>query len=174
MRRAGLLIILIGIASLACGPSQEELSQRQFEQQKRREDSLAAARKEIMRQDSLMQLAQIAAFKTEQKKKAELEKELNKPVVEQFDFGKEGYFCVQVESGTIPENLTRALHKWKNEGFNNAYISIKHGTYTQETWYRLRLGKFKTQAEAKQASKAVNQRYKVKSWVDNTKDEVEQ
>lgn len=169
-------ILLLGVTvyiSTACGPNQEEINRKKEQQEQRRQDSLAAVKAEILRQDSLLQLAQIAEFQAEQRRKKKEELEKNKPVAEQYNFGKEGAFCVQVESGKIPENLTRAMNRWKNEGFNNAYISIKHGTHTQDTWYRLRLGKFKSRSEAKLAAAAVTAKYKVSAWVDNTDDEVE-
>jgi len=163
-------LLLAGFGLMyACGPSQEEINKKN----KMREDSLANAREMIMKKDAedraaaeAMQMAQAQEVKEAQ------QVENAKSAVEKFTFGTKGSLCIQVESGKTTEFVEKALKKWKSRGYTNAYIAIVPGTQTNDTWYRVRLGRFTDKMMAQKAAKAVSTEYNIKAWVDNTSGEI--
>jgi cell division protein FtsN len=160
-----LLFLGIFIVS-ACGPSQEEINKKN----KIREDSLANVREMIMKKDA----EERAALEAMQIAKSQEVVEVVNPkkAVEMYKFGTKGSLCVQVESGRTTEFVEKGLAKWKSRGFTNAYVAISHGTQSNDTWYRIRLGRFTDKEKAAKAAKAVSSEFNVKAWVDNTNGEV--
>jgi septal ring-binding cell division protein DamX len=163
-------LLLAGFGLMyACGPSQEEINKKN----KMREDSLANAREMIMKKDAEERAAAEAMQMAKaQEVKVPVKKEEPKKAVEMYKFGTKGSLCVQVESGRTTEFVDKALKKWKSRGFTNAYVAVVPGTQSNDTWYRVRLGRFTNKMKAQNAAKAVSAEFNVKAWVDNTTGEI--
>lgn len=146
-------ITLISLMS-ACGPSEEELQQ----QEQARQDSLEQVRQQRMeqqRQDSIAQARQdsIAAAQKEQEERR------------QMSFNTSGNFSLQVEAWRSQEKAQAQVDKWKERGFENAYV-VKYGNEdTGNIWFRVRLGLTDTKEEAEQLGANLSEEYDTEYWI---------
>jgi len=94
------------------------------------------------------------------------------PVTEKYNFAKNGSLSVQVNSFQNPKRIESELELWKKRGFKNAYVAIFPVQNSDQVFYRVRLGKFKSKTKATFAAEEVTKEYNVTAWVDNTKSEI--
>ncbi|HKK45941.1 MAG TPA: SPOR domain-containing protein [Balneolaceae bacterium] len=137
----------------ACGPSQKEKQRRE----QARQDSLARVRQqrlEQQRQDSIAQARQdsIQAAK-------ERERERNR-----IEFDPNGPYAVQVESWRSQDKAQAQVQKWKDRGYDNAYV-VKFGNEdTGDIWFRVRLGRLPTKDMAEKLRDKLQRQYSAQSW----------
>lgn len=162
------LLTIITLLSLmsACGPSEEERQQQLQQEQQARQDSLERVRQqrlEQQRQDSIARAqARQDSIRAAQKKREE-------QVENAFSEG--GPFAVQVEAWRSREKAQGQVSKWKERGFENAYV-VKHGNEeTGDIWFRVRLGRTSTMEMAKEAGQNIREEYNAPFWVANVREE---
>lgn len=154
------LLTFVGTAILAislmvsCGPSEEELRQQELERQQAERDSLERvyeAQMEQMRQDSIAQARQDSIAEAERRN--------------QIEFSEDGNFAVQVQSWRSEEKANRELQKWKERGYENAFV-VKYGKEeTGNIWYRVRIGRVESEEMAKNLKEKLMNEYNAESWI---------
>lgn len=157
MRQAVIFLItsaiVIGLLN-ACGPSEEEIQQRE----QARQDSLEQVRQqrlEQMRQDSIEQARQDSIEAARKR-----EEERNR-----IEFDSSGSFAVQVESWRSEEKAEAQVQKWKDRGYENAFV-VKYGKEeTGDIWFRVRLGRVSTMDMAQKLQEKLEEEYEAQSWV---------
>jgi cell division protein FtsN len=170
---SALLAVLLSALLLSqCGPSPQDIKKKE----QARQDSVKKVQQMAIARAKADSTAKAEKFKAEQiavetaavaAKAAEEQKAHVK-----FNFGDKGLVSVQVESWKTQAAAEKAVARWKNAGFKNAYAVIYGNDETGEMWYRVRLGKFRNTKVAKQAAAAVASEYNTTAWVDNNKDEI--
>lgn len=137
----------------ACGPTEEELRQRE----QARLDSLERVRveqAERARMDSVSQ----ADRAREAAERAEAERRT-------INYDANGAFAVQVGSWRSESKATEMVATWKSRGFENAYY-VQYGTEaTGDIWFRVRLGNVATLDEAARLQLVVREDFGAASWV---------
>ncbi|NGP75260.1 SPOR domain-containing protein [Balneolaceae bacterium YR4-1] len=145
-------VTLISLMS-ACGPSEEEIQQRE----QARQDSLEQVRQQRMEQQRMDSIAQaredsIAAVKKKQERR-------------QISFNTSGNFSLQVEAWRSQEKAQAQVQKWKDRGFENAYV-VKYGQEeTGNIWFRVRLGLTDTRERAEQLGQNLAEEYNTEYWI---------
>lgn len=146
----------------ACGPSEEE--QRRREQA--RQDSLERVRQQRIvqqRRDSIQQARQDSI---EAAKQAQAERR-------RIEFTPSGNFAVQVESWRSEDKAQAQVGKWKERGYENAYV-VKHGNEdTGDVWFRVRLGRFATMEMAQKFQSLLMEDYNAQSWISMANQEMQ-
>lgn len=149
----------IGLLS-ACGPSEEELQRRE----QARQDSLEQVQQQRLmeqRQDSIEQARQDSIEAAEKR-----ERERNR-----IEFDSDGAFSVQVEAWRSEEKAENQIQKWKERGYEDAYV-VKHGKEeTGNIWFRVRLGHLGSQEMAQKLKDKLQREYNEPSWVSMSQDE---
>lgn len=136
-----------------CGPSEEEVQQRE----QARQDSLEQMRQQRLaeqRQDSIEQARQdsIAAAKEREERN-------------RIEFDSDGSFAVQVEAWRSEEKAEAQVQKWVDRGYENAYV-VKHGNEdTGNIWFRVRLGHLATKEMAEKLRSKLQEEYNEPSWI---------
>ncbi|MDX1586047.1 MAG: SPOR domain-containing protein [Balneolaceae bacterium] len=144
---------LISLMS-ACGPSEEEIQRRE----QARQDSLEQVRQQRMQQQRMDSIAQaredsIAAVKKKQEERR------------QISFNTTGNFSLQVEAWRSQEKAQAQVEKWKERGFENAYV-VKYGKEeTGNIWFRVRLGLTDTRERAEQLGQNLRKEYNTEYWI---------
>lgn len=163
MKRIVIFIITSAIAiSLlnACGPSEEEIERRE----QARQDSLEQVRQDSIeqaRQDSIEQARQDSIQAAKKR-----EKERNR-----IEFDPNGQFSVQVEAWRSKVKAENQVQKWKDRGYENAYV-VKYGNEeTGDVWFRVRLGHLATKDMAEKLKDKLQREYNEPSWISMTKDQ---
>ncbi len=161
MKQIGIFLItsIIAISLLnACGPSEEEIKQRE----QARQDSLEKVRQQRMeqqRQDSIQQARQDSI---EAAKKRERERN-------NIEYASDGAFSVQVGSWRSSDKAQKQAQEWKNRGYEHAYV-VKYGKVeTGNIWFRIRLGQVATMDMAKKLQEKIMRKHNEKGWITNTK-----
>jgi cell division septation protein DedD len=151
-------IVSIGLLN-ACGPSEEEIQQRE----QARQDSLEQVRQqrlEQQRQDSIQQARQDSIEAAKQR-----ERERNR-----IEFDSDGAFAVQVEAWRSRDKAQAQVQKWIDRGYENAYV-VKFGNEdTGDIWFRVRLGHLATMDMAEKLEAKLNREYNEPSWTSMAKD----
>lgn len=154
-----IIVFTIAAATLisflnACGPSEEELRQRE----QARQDSLEQVRQQQMEQQRMDSIAQArqdsinAARQQQEQRRA-------------ISFNTTGSFSLQVEAWRSQEKAQAQVNKWKERGFENAYV-VKYGNEsTGDIWFRVRLGNTNTKAQAQQLGEDLKEEYSADFWV---------
>lgn len=156
-----LLTSIISISLLnACGPSDEEIKQRE----QARQDSLEKVRQqrlEQQRQDSIEQARQdsIEAAQKRQRERNDI------------DFDSDGPFALQVEAWRSRDKAKAQVQKWVDRGYENAYV-VKFGNEeTGDIWFRVRLGRLGTKEMASKLEDKLMREYNAKSWISEAKED---
>jgi len=143
----------------ACGPSQKEKQRRQQARQDSLEQVRQQQRMEQQRQDSIAQARQDSIQAAKQR-----EKERNR-----IKFDPNGPFAVQVESWRSRDKAQAQVKKWKDRGYENAYV-VKFGNEdTGDIWFRVRLGRLATKDMAQKLQDKLQREYQAKSWISMAK-----
>lgn len=146
---ATLLMVMNG-----CGPSEEE----QRRQEQARQDSLEQVRQQRMEQQRLDSLEQARQDSLEAARQEEAERK-------QIAFDENGDFAVQVESWRSEEKAQSQIDKWKERGYEQAYV-VKHGDESRgDIWFRIRLGRFATHNMAEKFQMVLREDYNADSWI---------
>ncbi|MDZ7771156.1 MAG: SPOR domain-containing protein [Balneolaceae bacterium] len=145
--------VLIGLMN-ACGPSEEEIRQRE----QARQDSL-----EQVRQDSLEQVRQDSIEQARQDSLAEArEAERRRNMVQ---FSEDGRWSVQVEAWRSEDKAQAQISTWRERGYENAYV-IRHGNEaTGDIWFRVRLGRLPELEMARNLQDRLMEEYGAESWI---------
>lgn len=136
-----------------CGPSEEEVQQRE----QARQDSLEQMRQQRLaeqRQDSIEQARQdsIAAAKEREERN-------------RIEFDSNGSFAVQVEAWRSEEKAEAQVQKWVERGYENAYV-VKFGNEDiGDVWFRVRLGHLATKEMAEKLKNKLQEEYNEPSWI---------
>lgn len=157
MKQIGIYLVtsIIAISLLnACGPSEEEIKQRE----QARQDSLEKVRQQRMeqqRQDSIQQARQ-DSIEAAQKRQRERNR---------IEFASDGAFAVQVEAWRSRDKAKAQVQKWVDRGYENAYV-VKFGNEaTGNIWFRVRLGQLPSMEMAKKLEDKLMREYNAKSWI---------
>lgn len=146
-------VTLISLMS-ACGPSEEEIQRRE----QARQDSLEQVRQQRMQQqrmDSIAQARQDSIDAVEQKMEER----------RQMSFNATGNYSLQVEAWRSQEKAQAQVNKWKERGFENAYV-VKYGQEeTGNIWFRVRLGLTDTKEQAEQLGSNLQEEYDTDYWI---------
>ena len=138
----------------ACGPSEEEIQQRE----QARQDSLEQVRQQRMQQQRMDSIAQARQDSIAAAKKKEEERR-------QMSFNTTGDFSLQVEAWRSQDKAQAQVQKWKDRGFENAYV-VKYGKEeTGNIWFRVRLGLTDTRERAEQLGQNLKEEYNTEYWV---------
>lgn len=150
-----LISSIIAISLLnACGPSEEEIQQRE----QARQDSLERVRQQQLEQQRQDSIAQARQDSIEAAKKREMERN-------RIEFDSDGAFAVQVESWRSEEKARGQVQKWVDRGYENAYV-VRFGTEeTGNIWYRVRLGSVATMDMAEKLRDKLQREYNAESWI---------
>lgn len=145
----------------ACGPSEEEIQQRE----QARQDSLERVeqqRLEQQRQDSIEQARQdsIEAAKRERQRN-------------RIEYDSNGAFAVQVEAWRSKEKAEGQIQKWVDRGYENAYVVKMGNEETGDIWFRVRLGRVATKDMAEKLQDKLMSNHSEKSWISMAMDEQE-
>ena len=155
-----LLAIFMGLIN-ACGPSEEELERRR----QARQDSIEQARQDSIEQARKDSIRQARQDSIEARKRR---KERNR-----IEFDPEGEYTVQVESWRSKEKAQAQVGKWKDRGYENAYV-VKYGTpETGNIWFRVRLGRVATLKMAKKLGAKLQRNHNAEYWITHITDEGE-
>lgn len=146
-----ILTFIMAFAFLhGCGPSEEELRQQEIAHQ----DSLQKvwdAQMEQIRLDSLEMVRQVA----------EAEEAERQHIV----YDENGRFEVQVESWRSENKAQAQVNKWKERGFENAFV-VKFGDESEgNLWFRVRLGRYSTSEMAETLKSNIIEEYNTPAWV---------
>ncbi len=145
----------------ACGPSEEEIQQRE----QARQDSLERVqqqRLEQQRQDSIEQARQDSI------EAAQKERERNR-----IEYDSDGAFAVQVEAWRSKEKAEEQIPKWVDRGYENAYVVKMGNEETGDVWFRVRLGRVATKDMAEKLQDKLMNNHNAKSWISMAMDEQE-
>ncbi|MDZ7658763.1 SPOR domain-containing protein [Fodinibius sp.] len=145
----------------ACGPSEEEIQQRE----QARQDSLERVKQqrlEQQRQDSIEQARQDSI------EAAKRERERNR-----IEYDKNGAFAVQVEAWRSEEKAEAQIQKWVDRGYENAYVVKMGNEETGDIWFRVRLGRVATKDMAEKLQDKLMRNHNEKSWISMAMDEQE-
>jgi septal ring-binding cell division protein DamX len=159
------------VASVACGPSPEEMRQKELARQdslKRiQEQAAAAAKVETTETPSAAPAATNPAPVATQPAAAPTSK------ADDFvQFDANGKLTLQVEAWRNRKSAEKSVDKWKKRGIDNAYAVLLENPETGEIWYRVRIGKFKSKKWALKQQQLLKEQYQVESWLDNAESEV--
>ncbi len=148
-------VTLISLIS-ACGPSEEEIQRRE----QARQDSLEQVRQQRMQQQRMDSIAQVRQDSIDAAQKKQEERR-------QISFNTTGNFSIQVEAWRSQEKAQAQVDKWKERGFENAYV-VKYGTEeTGNIWFRVRLGLTDTKEKAEQLGQNLQEEYNTEFWISN-------
>lgn len=162
-----LLISIVMISLLnACGPSEEEIRQRE----QARQDSLERVRQQRLQQQRMDSIAKARADSIEQAQQEQQEQQTEKEQM-QISFNENGHLSIQVESWRSKTKAQKQADKWIERGFDNAYVVRYGNESTGDIWFRVRLGKVTTKEMAESIGKRLQERYGEKYWIDNVQDE---
>lgn len=154
------IVSLVSISLLnACGPSEEEIQQRE----QARQDSLEQVRQQQLqqqRQDSIQQARQDSI------EAAQREKERNR-----IEFDSDGAFSVQVEAWRSREKAQAQVQKWKDRDYENAYVVKTGNEDTGDIWFRIRLGRVATQEMAEKLEAKLQRNHDAQSWTTMARDD---
>ncbi|WP_445665373.1 SPOR domain-containing protein [Fodinibius sp. AD559] len=156
MKRVVIFLITSAIAISmlqACGPSEEEIQQRE----QARQDSLEQVKQqrlEQQRQDSIEQARQDSI------EAAKRERERNR-----IKYDNNGAFSVQVEAWRSKEKAEAQVQKWVDRGYENAYVVKMGNEETGDIWFRVRLGRVATKDMAKKLQDKLMRNHNEKSWI---------
>lgn len=152
------LLTCFVVFGLSVGCENNKKSKQQAKQA--RQDSLERVRqqKRQQRQDSLAKARadSIAAAKKD-----------SEPVFNPKKNGMspDGHYAVQVGAWRSKNKAAQLAQEWQNRGFENAFV-VKYGKKaTGNIWFRVRLGKFFTQKQAKNLHKWLTKNYQTESWI---------
>ncbi|MGK7371343.1 MAG: SPOR domain-containing protein [Candidatus Halalkalibacterium sp. M3_1C_030] len=146
-------ITLISLMS-ACGPSEEEIQRRE----QARQDSLEQVRQQRMEQQRMDSIAQARQDSIAAAKKKKEERR-------QMSFNTTGDFSLQVEAWRSQDKAQAQVQKWKDRGFENAYV-VKYGQEeTGNIWFRVRLGLTDTREKAEQLGQNLKEEYDTEYWI---------
>lgn len=157
MKQASIFLVtaavLIGLMN-ACGPSEEEIRQRE----QARQDSLEQARQdsiEQVRQDSLEQARQDSLA-------AARERERRRNMVQ---FAEDGRWSVQVEAWRSEDKAQARVATWRDRGYENAFV-VRHGNEaTGNIWFRVQLGRVPTLQMARNLKARLMDEHGAESWI---------
>lgn len=153
-----LFLALSGVMLIqACGPSEEELRQRE----QARLDSLERVRVERIERARLDSMAVIQRQLEDKAREAAELRNIN--------YASNGPFSVQVGSWRSESKAAKLVALWKSRGFENAY-AIKFGDEsTGDVWFRVRMGNVPSIKEADKLILVLIQDYQTQSWIDNVR-----
>ncbi len=152
-----LIALLTVIAIQACGPSEEELQQRE----QARLDSLDRVRVEQMEQARMDSLATVQRQQEEEAREA--------AELRNISYVSDGAFSVQVGSWRSETKAEEHVSMWKSRGFENAY-SVKFGDESSgNVWFRVRMGNVASIGEAEKLMLVLMEDHQTESWIDNVR-----
>lgn len=145
-------ISLLGIMFFqACGQSEQE--EFVYDQQAVQDslEQVYAAQMEELRQDSIAQAEaeRIAAEEAE-------------PVIE---YSENGEYSVQVEAWRSREKAQNQAEKWKERGFDRAFVVEYGNSNIGDLWFRIRIGQFNTVDMANTLKEKIEGEYNVQAWI---------
>lgn len=153
-----LLIVIVGVTTWGCGPSDEE--KRIAEQA--RQDSIAEARADSIEKANKAEADRLRQIELEQKRQEELQAERERKTI---TYDENGVYTVQIESWRSEDVAEKVLDRWKKRGMDNAFI-VRYGNEDSgDIWFRVRLGKYATRAMAEKHAKLILEDFNRKTWI---------
>jgi len=135
----------------ACGdsPEEETVTQQPIEQ----EDYEAMYQEELeqMRRDSIEKARADSIAAAEEKRR--------------FEFTDDGRYVVQIESWRSDTKAENQAQKWRDRGYEKAFV-VEHGDEKiGDVWYRVRIGQFETRDMAERFKTVLADDYGTNSWI---------
>lgn len=153
----GLSLFALVLVVQACGPSEEELRQRE----QARLDSLERVQMQRLEQARIDSIAQ-AQRALEEARRLEEERRT-------IAYDDMGAFSVQIGSWRSEEKAAEMVDYWKSHGFSHSYY-VKFGSEeTGDVWFRVRLGNVATLDEAHKLQSLVREDHDRTTWVDRVR-----
>ncbi len=147
-----LSILILTLTFLhACGPSEEELRQQE------------AARLDSLQQVYQAQMEQMRLDSLEQANEDTMESEEEEN--EEFEFSDDGLYTIQIEAWRSREKAEAQAERWRERGYDRAYV-IEYGDEDSgDIWYRVRLGRFDTREMAANFKEMLARDYDKEAWI---------
>lgn len=162
MKRIVLFLVTAAISISVlngCGPSEEEIRQRE----QARQDSLEQVRQAQLAQQRQAKLEQQRQDSIAAAKQREIERN-------RIEFDSNGAFAVQVGAWRSLDKAEAMVQKWVNQGFDKAFV-VKFGKEeTGNIWFRVRLGRFATIEMAEKFQAKLQREQNVDSWISMASD----
>jgi cell division protein FtsN len=137
-----------------CGPSEEELREQERARQLAVQDSLALvyeAQMEQIRQDSIAQARRDSIALAEERMAVE--------------YSETGNYVVQIEAWRTESKANNQAQRWRERGFENAFV-VQFGDESKgDVWYRVRFGRFDTEEIAQNLKNRLAEDYDKEAWV---------
>jgi hypothetical protein len=150
-----LALILVSVFLVqACGPSEDELRQRE----QARLDSLERVRMIQLEQARVDSLARVQREALEAERLQEQEKT-------QYTFSNDGNFSVQVGSWRALETAELQAAMWRQRGFGNAYVVRFGEDELGDVWFRVRLGRMPSRDDAELLQAELLSEFNAPSWI---------
>lgn len=80
-------------------------------------------------------------------------------------FTPSGDYALQVSAWRSQWKAQEELKKWRERGYDQAYLMKAGNEETGNIWYRVRLGHLQTQSDGKQVGREISNKYDVSFWV---------
>ena len=164
------ILLILSLSIYACGPSADEVRQKEKQE---REATLKKQQEEIMvyealelikHQSQAIARGEILPSATEAVVEEPAARHEITPAVISVANNTAGTYTIQVASLNTREKASSELNTWKQRGFNHAFISESGQNF------RVRLGRYGTEGNARLLASRVNADYNVAAWVDRIRD----
>lgn len=137
-----------------CGPSEEEVRQRE----QARQDSLERVRQARLEQQRRDSIAQAREDSIAAAKKRKIERN-------RIEFDSNGAFAVQAGAWRSVSKAKAMVQKWVERGYENAYV-VKFGNEeTGNIWFRVRLGRVATRQMAEKLQAKIQRQHNTQAWI---------
>lgn len=147
-----LSILILTLALLhACGPSEEELRQQE------------AARLDSLQQVYQAQMEQMRLDSLEQANEDSMDAEEEES--DEFEFSDDGLYTIQIEAWRSREKAEAQAERWRERGYERAYVVEYGDEDSGDIWYRVRLGRFDTKEIATNFKEMLALDYDKESWI---------
>ncbi|MEX2404678.1 MAG: SPOR domain-containing protein [Balneolales bacterium] len=164
---ANYLVVFLSLVLMiqACGPTQQEIEERELAIQ----DSLASV------QEEKEAAAELAAKQKEEKLEEEAEAEVEEVKLEEEQveedyspiiFDENGSYSLQVEAWRSEKVAEEGIKRWKDRGFDDAFVVQYGDESTGDIWFRIRLGRFGSRAMAQRQKDALVTDFDIPAWID--------
>lgn len=156
--RLTLLFLIAAALSMmvlhGCGPSEEELREQERARQQAVQDSLELAYEqemEQMRQDSIEQARQDSIAEAEARA--------------QVVYSDDGAYSLQIESWRSRTKAEAQMNRWKERGYDRAFVAEFGSAESGDLWFRVRIGRFDDRQYAKNLKEKLMEEYGTDSWI---------
>lgn len=153
------MLLSLTLMIQACGPSQQEIEERE-----------RATRDSLARVQEMREAAAELAAKEEAETRIAEEVKLDEEKVERdyspIVFDNNGRFTLQVEAWRSENKAEQGVKRWKDRGFENAFVVQYGDETTGDVWFRIRLGRFGSHSMAQRQKNNIQSDFNIPAWID--------